>query len=119
MADTRIVRLFRPNGHQSITITSHIYNMLTNDWQLLMQFDCASYFDEYACYIIHGDNFYVFDDGRREDSCRGNRINLRIGEITSIEHPKLYYMELAVVDNQVYAFGFYGYNETERIVLRL
>lgn len=119
MEGSKIVRVFRPNGYRSHTITSHFFNTLTNDWQLLKQFDCSLYFDENVCSIINGDNFYVFDDGRREESCSGSQINLRTGVLTPIVHPKLYYMELAVVDNQIYAFGFYGYKETERIVLNL
>lgn len=119
MEEKKIVRLFTINDNQNSVITPHIYNNLTNDWQLLQQFQCDLYFDECACYAINGDHFYVFDDGRRENLCSGNRINLRTGDSTPIEHPKLYYMELAVIDNQIYAFGFYGCNETERIVLRL
>lgn len=118
MENSFIVRMFRPNSYQNHTITSHIRNNRTNDWDLLTQFDCVEYFDEYASFIIHGDYFYVFDDGRHEHSCHGSQINLRTGQSTSIEHPKLCYMELAVVDDQVYAFGFFGSNETERIVLR-
>lgn len=117
--DNKIIRLFRlHNIAQSINVTSHAYNALSNEWRFLKHFTCDLFIDDYKCYIVRGMNLYVFDDGRHEERSSGMRINLQTGTTTQIPHPKLYYMELMVVATDIYAFGFYGYNETQRIVLR-